>query len=161
LIGLRLGATLAMTAAAEIGDVDSLVLWSPCLTGSAYVTEVVKLHRLYERLEPDMSGPKRPGGQEALGLFLPDALVAALQPLDLLAIDKRPARRALVIDAGNFPGKDKLLAHLTTLDATPDYQLHPGQKFLVTVSHRSVVPHEVVTSITDWLSAQHPEPGAF
>ena len=46
LVGLRVGATVAMLHAAESGPVDSLVLWSPYVSGTGFVSEVTKLHKL-------------------------------------------------------------------------------------------------------------------
>jgi pimeloyl-ACP methyl ester carboxylesterase len=158
LVGLRLGATLAMMSAAERGDVDSLVLWSPCISGASFVAEVTKLHKLYTRIEPQLAlaPPAGIDGEEALGCFLPRALIDDLTKIDLLQVAGRPARRTLVIDGGNVAGRDALLARLRELGAEPEVRAHPGHKFLVTVSHRSVVPDDVLDSIVGWLGEAHP-----
>ena len=157
LVGLRLGATLAMTQAAERGGVDSLVLWNPCISGPTFVAEVTKLHKLYTRIEPHlaMAPPPRAEGEEALGCFLPRAFIDDLSRLDLLQT-KRPASRTLVIDGGNLPGRDALVARLRELGASPELRAHPGHKFLVTVSHRSLVPQDVLDAIVAWLSEAYP-----
>ncbi len=164
LVGLRLGATLAMTLAAERGDVDSLVLWSPCISGKAFVTEQVKLHKLYERIEPQLAAAPKAGGdgEEALGIFLPRAVIRDLEAIDLLAIDKRPARRTLVVDPGNLAGRDALMQNLERLAAGPELKTHPGQKFLITISHRGLLPDDVLESIRGFLRDGHPysEPSA-
>ncbi|HEY1229489.1 MAG TPA: alpha/beta hydrolase, partial [Ramlibacter sp.] len=36
LLGIRLGATLAVEAARRLGGVDSLLLWAPCASGKAF-----------------------------------------------------------------------------------------------------------------------------
>jgi alpha-beta hydrolase superfamily lysophospholipase len=158
LVGLRLGATLAAAWAAERGDVASLVLWSPCVSGAAFVAENTKLHKLYARIEPQMAGapPSPPGGEEALGIFLPQALIDGLGQLDLLKLPRRPALRTLVIDGGGLVAKDALMAHLTELGAAPELRAHPGHKFLIVVSHRGLVPDDILDSIVGWLSAAHP-----
>ena len=158
IVGLRLGATLASVAAAERGDVDSVVLWSPCVSGAGYVGEVTRLHTLYTRIEPHVGNAPRPSadGAEALGMFLPRALMNELSTLDLLSATRRPAPRALVIDGGNLVGRDALVSKLRDLGAETELRSHPGHKFLVTVSHRQVVPEEVIASIARWLDAAHP-----
>jgi alpha-beta hydrolase superfamily lysophospholipase len=158
LVGLRLGASLAMTVAAARGGIDSLVLWSPCISGSAFVGEVTKLHKLYARIEPQLAlAPPPPAdGEEALGWFLPRGLVEDLSRLDLLQVARRPAARTLVIDGGNTPGLEPLLSRLRELDAAPELRTHTGHKFLVTVSHRALVPEEVLDSIVGWLSKAYP-----
>ncbi len=44
LVGLRLGATLALRCAAERTDVDGLALWDPILDGRAYLEQLDRLH---------------------------------------------------------------------------------------------------------------------
>ena len=149
LAGLRLGATLALVEAAERGDVDALVLWSPWVSGAAFISEVTKLHQLFLRIEPQMTEafPTRPGCEEALGLLLPRAVIDDLSGIDFLKVTRRPARRTLFIDGGNVQGRDAMMAHLRELRAAPELRSHPGQKFLITISHRASLPDEVLDSI--------------
>jgi alpha-beta hydrolase superfamily lysophospholipase len=164
LIGLRLGATLAMAHAAERpGSIDSLVLWSPCVSGKAFVTESVKMHKLYLRIEPAMAAarPVDEDGEEALGIFLTRATVDELGRLDLLATTARPAARTLVIDGGGVAGRDALVARLAALGAAPELRSHPGHKFLMTISHRALLPTDVLDAIEAWLGEVYPPlPGA-
>jgi len=158
LVGLRLGATLAMLHAAESGPVDSLVLWSPYVSGAGYVGEVTKLHKLYLRIEPALAGavPTERDGEEALGMFLPRGLLGDLSGVDLLGLTRRPARRTLFIDGGNVQGRDALMARLRELGAEPELRSHPGHKFLITVSHRATVPDQILDSIVAWLDGAYP-----
>jgi alpha-beta hydrolase superfamily lysophospholipase len=158
LVGLRLGATLAMLHAAESGPVDSLVLWSPYVSGAGFVSEVTKLHKLYLRIEPSLAGavPTQGDGEEALGMLLSHGLMDDLSKIDLLGVARRPARRTLFIDGGNVQGRDGLMAHLRTLGAEPELRSHPGHKFLITVSHRAAVPDEILQSIAGWLENAYP-----
>jgi alpha-beta hydrolase superfamily lysophospholipase len=159
LFGLRLGATLALAHAAERGAVDSLVLWSPCVSGAGFLAEISRLHALYTRIEPHVAkaAPPPAGSTEALGLILPRALVDDLSTIDLLETAGRPARRALVVDGGGVAHRDALVARLRGAGVETDVQTHSGHKFLVTVSHRQVLPEEPIASIVRWLDAVHPE----
>ncbi len=158
LVGLRLGATLAMVHAAESADVDSLVLWSPYVSGAAFVSEVTKLHKLYLRIDPELADavPPQTEGDEALGMLLPKALITELSNIELLKTTRRPARRVLFIDGGNVQGRDALMARLGELGAAPELRSHPGHKFLITVSHRAALPDEVLDSIVGWLKDAYP-----
>jgi alpha-beta hydrolase superfamily lysophospholipase len=162
LVGLRLGATLACVEAAARGDVDALVMWSPCVSGSGYVSEVTKLHKVYSRIEPHLAHAPRPraDGEEALGTFLPRALVEQLSQLDLRVVSRKPARRTLVIDGGSLPEKDTLIERLRDLGAEPELRSHPGHKFLVTVPHRAQLPENVMESIAGWLEEAYPTAAA-
>jgi alpha-beta hydrolase superfamily lysophospholipase len=159
LIGLRLGGTLAMAHAAErSGTVDSLVLWSPCVSGRAFVTEAVKMDKLYRRLDPLLAdaAPPAADGEEALGIFLSRTTVDDLARVDLLAATQVPAAHTLFIDGGMVAGRDAMLAHLAKLGAAPELREHPGHKFLITISHRGLLPTDVLESIGGWLSARYP-----
>jgi len=158
LFGLRLGGTLAFLHAAERGDVDALVLWSPWVSGAKFIDEVTKLHKLYLNIQTQMAAafPPRADGQEALGLLLPRALTDELSRMDVLATTRRPARRTLFIDGGNVPARDAIMAHLEKLGAAPELQSHPGHKFLITISDRALLPDEVIDSIVRWLKDVYP-----
>ncbi|HLK90108.1 MAG TPA: alpha/beta hydrolase [Polyangia bacterium] len=160
LVGLRLGGTLAMAHAAErSGTVDSLVLWSPCVSGKAFVTEAVKMDKLYRRLDPLLAdaAPPAADGEEALGVFLSRSTVDDLGKVDLLTTTERPAARTLFIDGGMVAGRDAMLAHLGKLGAEPELRAHPGHKFLITISHRGLLPTDVLTSIGSWLAERYPD----
>jgi dienelactone hydrolase len=88
---------------------------------------------------------------------LPRALVRDLTAVNLLEVDRRPAARTLVIDGGNFAAKDALASRLAELGSTVASRSHPGHKFLVTVSHRAVVPDDVIAGIIEWLCEAHPK----
>jgi alpha-beta hydrolase superfamily lysophospholipase len=158
-VGLRLGATVAMAALAK-RPVDSLVLWSPYASGGAYVSETTRLHQMHKLLEPEgfASEPKGwdSGGQEALGFLLTPETAADLKTIDLFAVASTPAAHTLVIGAGNVPAEDKLLAHLEAVGSQPSYRHIPGQKFLVQINHKSDLPTPVIESIVAWLSQRHP-----
>jgi alpha-beta hydrolase superfamily lysophospholipase len=157
LFGLRLGATLAFQHAAESGAVESLVLWNPCVSGKGFVTEVTRLHKMYLRIEPQMASAvgSSADGEEALGLFLPRAMVDELSQIDLLQASRKPAARTLVLDGGGNPAAASLVERVRALGGAADVQAHPGHKFLITVSHRSVVPDEPIDAIVAWLSEAH------
>jgi pimeloyl-ACP methyl ester carboxylesterase len=162
LAGLRIGATLAMTAAAARGDVKSLVLWGPCATGGGYVKEVVRMHRAYAMLEPQRykEGAPLTGGKEALGFFMSTALIEELGKLDLLSIENQPAERALVIGTENAPSENKLLDRLRALGVETDYRHVPGYKFLVQTPRQAVLPDLVFEAMLAWLGEHHPVRGA-
>jgi alpha-beta hydrolase superfamily lysophospholipase len=159
LVGLRMGATLACLRGAARDDVDSIVLWNPWVSGASMMLELTRLHSLYLRIEPQLSrsaAPSKGDGQEALGTFLPRGLVDELSAIDLLTVRRRPARKTLVIDGGAVQGLEALAAHLSSVGVSPEVQRHPGHTFLVNVSHRSVVPTEVVSSVVTWLQGLYP-----
>jgi pimeloyl-ACP methyl ester carboxylesterase len=163
LAGLKLGATLAMIAAARRKDIDSLILWSPYERGNDYVVETTKLHKMHRMLEPESFAlePRgwNAGGEEALGFLLTKDTIEELQSLDLSQVDKA-ARRALVIGAGNVATEDKLVAHLGASGVETDYRHIPGQKFLIMIPHKASLPEPVLDVMVNWMLERHPDTAA-
>jgi alpha-beta hydrolase superfamily lysophospholipase len=157
-VGLRLGATMAMSALGE-HPVDSLVLWSPYPNGGAYVRETTQLHRMQMLIEPESfaSVPKgwNGGGEEALGFLLTPETSADLRAIDLFAVERAPATHSLIIDGSNVPSRTELVEHLRGIGSATDYRHIPNEKFLVQINHRSDVPNAGISEIVRWLSLHH------
>lgn len=101
LVGLRLGATLALLEARKRSDVRRLVLWDPVVDGEEYVENLLAEHRrmVRERHPPVDDGASEAGGRapdeggagtapggatdEALGFPLPERLRAELEEIEL------------------------------------------------------------------------------
>jgi pimeloyl-ACP methyl ester carboxylesterase len=155
LVGLKLGATFAMLGAEELGGVDALVLWGAFETGTAFVKEVTRAHKMHTMLEPQSfsGGPPATDGQEALGFLLTASTIQDLGGVNLLTTTRSPARRTLVIDTGNVAAADSaLLTHLQKLGGQVSHRHLPGQKFLITSPQYSEVPVATLLAITEWLT---------
>lgn len=107
--GLRLGAAVALLAAAKVAKPPSrLVLWDPVVSGAAYLDELAAGHRAAVVAQIGAEPRAAQAHAEALGFALPEALVRELKALDLLAPAARTARRISVI-AGFDPPTDRAL----------------------------------------------------
>ena len=157
-VGVRVAATLAAHVAAQRDDIGALVLWMPALNGAAWVTEMAKLHQLYLRIVPQAHAPE-PDGQELLGSFASNATIADLAGIDLLAIGRPPAPRILVIDQTPARAVDQLRERLAAVDAKVEWRRGSGQKFLLTVPHKTSLPEESISTIVEWVAAS-PASGA-
>lgn len=99
LLGIRLGGTLAVEAAARLGGVDSLLLWAPCPSGRSFVREIRAAGE-----------PGADGSLHGFGYHFSAETVRSLEALDARKPSCRPARRALVVlrddvaVAGPLPG---------------------------------------------------------
>jgi alpha-beta hydrolase superfamily lysophospholipase len=154
-VGLKLGGTLAALAAAEMGGVDALVLWGPYLSGSVFVSDATRAHKMHVMIEPQAFSGGAPSkeGDEALGYLLTPQTIEDLKSVDLLALTRSPAKRTLIIDTGNVEAKDGDLAgRLTALGGTATSRHMPGSKFLITSPHQSEIPSAVISAITGWLT---------
>ncbi len=91
LIGLRLGATLAIMAAKDMAGVDALVLWEPVLNGSTFLRELADEQYKFEESIPEYRNKFRRDRQERIpdeiiGFPMPRALFDDLRQVDLTTI---------------------------------------------------------------------------
>lgn len=137
LLGLRLGATLSAQLAAQRGDVERLVLWDPILDGAAYLRELRVAHEAWLRDHAQRRNGAGEGAPllEALGFPIPPGLSASLERLRFNR-PEAPSANVLVIDHRSHPGAEVWL-HQDGLN-------------------RTLVPQEVLGSITSWLSSACP-----
>ena len=173
LVGLRAGALLAFTTAADFkGEdgaplADRLVLWSPVTSGRMHLRELTRLHKM---LFPKAKGDKAEKADkaeksdidEALGFVVRKDTLADFGKLDMLAsvtrpgTEARPAAACLVIGGGDEPAEDKLLEKLRSLDCEVAYEHLPGHPFLVTDPHKSDVPVPMIDAIAKYLVSAYP-----
>ncbi len=159
LVGLKLGGTLAALAAGDLGGVDALVLWGAYDSGSAFVGESAKAHKMHTMLEPASfsGGPPASDGQEALGFLIGTQTIADLAKVELLAMAKAPSKRTLVLDVANVSlANNALTSHFRTLGSTTTYRHMPGQRFLITAPNNAEVPQAAINAIAAWLVENAP-----
>lgn len=158
LVGFRLAGTLSLMAAAMRGDVDSLVLWDPVVSGKAYVHQSGALHR--EMLRSAHVNPDHPGSSEAeaLGFPLTERMRADLDALDLLTLRPRAANTILLVESKPQGDQRLLRDRLERTGAAVEYRHLPDPQFWVWGEDftRVLVPHQILQSIVTWISRVHP-----
>ncbi|MHB1133200.1 MAG: SDR family NAD(P)-dependent oxidoreductase, partial [Chloroflexota bacterium] len=154
LVGLRLGATLAMMFGAEQEMVDDLVLWEPIVSGPSYLAEIIARHE--EALNYFTTRPKREkgdaGGNEVLGFALSEAMQAELAAIDLLSLSRRPANRALVLQRQLTPAARSLTEHLQVVGSQSVLRHVAAPEIWTEDPDKALVPHETLENIVAWLS---------
>ena len=157
MIGLRLGGTLAMIAGAQRGDIESLVLWDPVVSGKHYLGGLLSLQKEMLRFRPrPRDGHKFRGYTDILGFTVSDFLHAQLENLNLLTITERPANNVLVIQSEPAAGADALRDRLIRTHARLEYQrLDIPQIWLPTVDGSLLVPSEALKSAVSWTCRTH------
>jgi dienelactone hydrolase len=155
-VGLRLGATLALAAAATDDDIDGVVAWGPYACGADFHRDATRLFKLHRMLEPAgfSGGPSsRPDGEEAFGFLLTHETIAQLSTLDVRALGRAPAKRVLVLgDGSNARGEEEICARLTTLGVATERRVVPrSMQALVDIPHKARLPEEAIGTTVTWL----------
>lgn len=157
LVGLHLGATLAMLAALRHGGVASLVMWAPYLTGRAYAREA-KVYRALNDPGPGFPRAEDEGGLEAAGFLLTAATLAQLSELNLRAEKRAPAPHVLLLARENSNAEQQLAEHLVGLATEVTHSASPGYADLMQDPRKSVLPEQEIATIVAYLSRAHAGP---
>lgn len=157
LVGLRLGAALAMIAGIKRGDIDSIVLWDPVVDGTTYLEELTHLHD--EWLQRSFAKPQLcPLGQkvrEILGFPITDSMVEELVKMNLLTLEQKPANNIFIIESDKVTENKWLREHLKGINVEPSYEYVPTPKIWIKKNNgdnKGLVPTPTLKSVVTWIS---------
>ena len=156
--GVRLGALLAPFATRDRTDLASLVLWSPIARGRIFVRELQALNAMSAGTEWEVkpSSALLPGDAEAGGFLLTKETIDDLGQVDLLKLDRTPAKRILLIGRDELPTDERLAAHLTARCPVVEQRVAVGYAGMMTSRHNAKVPVNVIDQVCDWLTSIEP-----
>jgi pimeloyl-ACP methyl ester carboxylesterase len=151
LFGLRLGATLAAHAAAQIGGVDALVMWAPAVTGRAYARE---LKAGAQALSPS----QLPDSKDlvALGCLYTEQTLQAMQALNCEQAERAPAPHVLIIGRDDLGVEGPLPARYRLLGANATYVDWPGYAAMMDEPHKAQLDPLLPARVAGWLSQALP-----
>ena len=165
-LGMRLGATIALSAAANApGGLARLVLWDPVLDGSRYLEHLRQRH--VATLEAAFSLPQRPSFteqardptrfcDEAMGFALPAALRDQLRQLSPAGLrwPARPLSIVAVTDPGDADGADLVLACAGDPSRVAAVALSHGTPWTAdTAGNTSLVPAQALMQLVQLAGA--------
>ncbi|MAE63600.1 MAG: hypothetical protein CMJ18_04960 [Phycisphaeraceae bacterium] len=155
-VGLRLGANLALLGAARSPAVDRLVLWSPVDTGGAYLDEIRSAHRAHlEALgEPVPEGAEAEADLEVLGFQFSPQLIDDLGRLDAstAALDRRID--ALRIAHALPTNGDRVGARLRDRGVSLEDQVIEGPRIWLAEPYEAIVPHQTLQTVVGWIGGR-------
>ena len=135
LIGLRLGATLALLASNRRSDVDGIVLWEPIVSGINYIDELRKTHHqwLNGSFSKNMSKHNNEDGVYVL-----------------------PANTLLIESSTNKKDIDCFRQYLNEQNEACEYVNIPAPQIWVKGNGESkaIVPLRIVQYISEWLTSK-------
>lgn len=146
LVGLRLGALLALDHAARIGDVDGLVLLAPVTSGRHYLRETMAFASLMR--DASVARVAAPG-IDVMGFPLDDAAVAELKALKAPVPTRVP--RVLVLTPPLSGAADALLADLRAQGADAREEPFEDYASFNCDPIRSRYPAPALARVFDWL----------
>jgi alpha/beta superfamily hydrolase len=156
LLGIRLGAALAMRVAAERADITSLIAIAPVTSGKAYVRELRMLQRASEA-KLDIEREDRSDTVETAGFTLTAQTQTELSRIDLASTARPAAARILILDRAELPGAQRLEQHLQAAGVAVERASVPGYTEMMLDSHESIVPQEMLAAVLSWLRQRKDE----
>ena len=155
LFGVRLGATLAAHTASQLGDIESLVMWAPCVTGRSFTRELrASSSNRFKHKQARNNGS--PDDIEALGFIYTTQTLTDISALDCQNFKAPPAKRILIIDRDDIArdkASDLLAALYSSLDIETTHKVLPGYSEMMLEPQAGMLEHTTLDLIADWLSA--------
>jgi pimeloyl-ACP methyl ester carboxylesterase len=149
LVGLRLGASLALEISKCRDDVHTVVLWDPIVDGAAYVRELLARGPVGE-------GPPVEGVRGAKGFPVPDIVRDAIARVDMRAAGELRARDIFLVVARQRADYAALHARLQNSGTPTTYACvaandnwHESDDF-----GSVLLPQQIVRAIVDHLSRE-------
>lgn len=158
-VGIRLGAMLALAAAARGANIQDLVLWGPSATGRVMLREMRAFGSM-ERL--DFANRDAPPGQVIWGFEIGGFLIAAetqraLEAFDLSTLPARGGRRILFLSRDNLPHDAKLMQALKSSGATVEVAIGTGYAEMMALVDEAIPPTATSLAIAEFLTKDLPQ----
>jgi alpha-beta hydrolase superfamily lysophospholipase len=158
LVGLRAGGLLALQAAATIGGVERLVMWSASPSGKAYVRELKGFASLTREAHAREDGDEP--GINAAGFIVTEETVRSLERWTLDDVAAAPAAQILLVDRDDRPADLNLAAHLETFGASVTRIQPKGTAEMLDLPQFAKVPEllleEIIAWFRPWLASSSP-----
>jgi alpha-beta hydrolase superfamily lysophospholipase len=154
LLGVRLGALMAVLAASECAAVTSLILVAPIISGQRYLRalKTTRLASLSMGGAPANEEKMGDGSMEVSGFAFSAGTLAALAQIDLSKRAAPTVSDILVIDGNSMPGASGWVEQLAGLGVRAKYLALPGLiEMIMTAPQFAAVPHKMIAATRDWL----------
>jgi pimeloyl-ACP methyl ester carboxylesterase len=152
LFGVRLGATLALLAAARRSDIVGTIAMAPVINARSYVRELRALSFAMRQIYGPSDQPDA-GSLETAGFLLSAQTQTALKEIDLTRLERAPCPRMLVLARNDMPPNDSWTDKLRHLGVDVEQRSVAGYVEMMLDAHESVVPEQMVHAAAEWLRA--------
>jgi pimeloyl-ACP methyl ester carboxylesterase len=152
-VGVRMGAVLALAAATRGANVQDLILWGPSASGRSVVRELRAFSKM-ARAEYSNGAPPPPQpitGLEAGGFLLAPETQRVLEAVDFSALPEMRGRRVLMFSRDELPADAKLVTALWSAGCAVEVQTGNGYAAMMAIPEEALAPAEVGRGIIDFL----------
>jgi pimeloyl-ACP methyl ester carboxylesterase len=159
LLGIRMGAALAVRHLAERGGVDRLVLWDPIVDGRRFVEELQQITAKHEQWLAERHGVRPPslqadGPLDLFGFRYSSEMIDEMAAVDLLATSAEARAGAYVLDNCEDADTEKLSRHLEGMGLTVELQRFPAAKVWMAEPFQGLLSAESLKLIETWITGE-------
>jgi pimeloyl-ACP methyl ester carboxylesterase len=156
LIGLRMGASLALRVASQRGDVSGAVVWEPIVSGADYLSAMAEAHQNklnYFLTEPINQSDEAQDVTELLGFVLSARMRAEIESLNLLNLAAINARqRVFLLERASSEAVEQLKVRLQSQSNAVSYQCLDDPPIWGEDPDKGLVPGQTFKAIISWFS---------
>lgn len=156
LIGLRLGATLALQTVSRRDDVAGIVLWEPVAKGTDYLAEVEEAHRSkldYFQSDPVYTSGLPEGMTEILGFVLSAAMRQQIEELNVFDVAfSTKAFPVLIVERTTTESVSQLNDYLLSQSFQVNYQCLDDPAIWGEDPDKALIPAQTLKAITSWFN---------
>lgn len=156
ILGVRLGAMLALASASAGMQADNLILWGASANGSAFLRELRAFRNLEvsEYAEGEVPPPQPIDGLEVAGFLLSRETESTLEALKLQNLASMTNRRVLLLSRDNFPHDKMLVQALEKAGCQVTLKPGTGYQNLMAAPHEPIpFSQDTESTIVDFLQA--------
>ncbi len=153
-LGVRLGAMLAIAAASTGANISSLVLWGASAKGRTLLRELRAFRNMEvsEFAEGETPPPPPIDGLEVAGFLISRETEAALEAMDVGNFHLSPNQRVLLLSRDSFPHDTKLTEILESAGCTVTLKSGFGYEKMMAAPHEpSAFPTELEDTLAPFL----------
>ena len=146
-VAVRSGVLAAALAAMQRDDVSAFVALAPVVSGRTLLRE-------WKALQGASAARPAQGSDASLsvgGYLFGASTCAAISSIDLLAEDRLPAPRILIVDRDDLPTAARWAERLSDQGASTQRELLLGFAAMLLDPHHAVVPTLVLDRVRDWV----------
>ena len=156
LLGVRMGATLAVLHMLKRGGVERLVLWDPVVNGQRFVDEMHRRTAQHEKWLVERHGPRpalapADGPQDLFGFRYSDSLIKDIAAIDLLALDAKASARAFILDNCDDEQAVSLAVHLRAIGLEIELERLQAPKVWMAEPFQGLVSAQSLKRIEAWI----------
>jgi pimeloyl-ACP methyl ester carboxylesterase len=158
-VGIRLGAMLAVSAMAQESTVQDLILWGARSNGRALLRELRAFGNMQDAEYASGVGSPTEAvpGLEIAGFFMTPETLRALEALDLSLLPVMQGKRALVLSCDDLPADAKLVRALEKSGCAVQSGTGSGYAAMMAVPHEAIAPTETAQLIVEFLTRDRPK----